>query len=77
MDDNTIGGDNDKNNELNINTTGIKFMLPISVQAMMFHHSIPNIMQLMGGGTSESDASQIFGVSMSICLILYMSLGHL
>lgn len=61
-------------NVLNYNTSGIKFMLPISVQSMIFHHSIPNLIRLVHS-TAEKDIISIFGIAISICLVLYMSLA--
>jgi amino acid permease len=61
-------------NMLDYNTSGIKFMLPISVQSMIFHHSIPNLIRLVHS-TAEKDIISIFGISISICLVLYMSLA--
>jgi len=58
---------------LDFNTSGIKFMLPISVQSMIFHHSIPNLIRLVN--STENDVISIFGISISICLVLYMSLA--
>jgi len=56
------------------NTSGIKFMLPISVQSMIFHHSIPNLIRLVHS-TADKDIISIFGIAISICLVLYMSLA--
>jgi len=61
-------------NVLDYNTSGIKFMLPISVQSMIFHHSIPNLIRLVHS-TAETDIISIFGIAISICLVLYMSLA--